>query len=378
MVEGARIDHAGHANDADALPLEVVALDEAVAATLRFLEPYDGWTVIVTADHECGGYEVIAGGAAGTAPEAVFRPDWRDHTNVDVPVFAVGPGSELLDDEPRVDNRWIHAALVAAIDGAPPVAPGPEPRLPDGRTADLGPAVAAQDWETSFGVGYNQLDALHVTADADGLWVGIDGVFELDRNTPVVLVDLDPGAGTGVGGAVRLVDGTGELDVLLATLDLDVSVAGVAFDAAVGSVGSREVQKGDLRDDRGLRGFMPPWGRPDDLAWLVNVGNVDEGNHAMSGAPAVDAGVSPGGTVDGWEVMVPWDSLYPAGLPADGVELAVVALLVDDYGSWTSNQLLPSLLVDAAPEAGPIPIDRVVTLSVDVTGAVVSGPAVSP
>jgi hypothetical protein len=65
-------------------------------------------------------------------------------------------------------------------------------------------------------------------------------------------------------------------------------------------------------------------------------------------------------------------------LPADGVELAVVALLVDDYGSWTSNQLLPSLLVDAAPEAGPIPIDRVVTLSVDVTGAVVSGPAVSP
>jgi hypothetical protein len=208
--------------------------------------------------------------------------------------------------------------------------------------------------------------------------VGIDGVFELDRNTPVVLVDLDPGAGTGVGGAVRLVDGTGELDVLLATLDLDVSVAGVAFDAAVGSVGSREVQKGDLRDDRGLRGFMPPWGRPDDLAWLVNVGNVDEGNHAMSGAPAVDAGVSPGGTVDGWEVMVPWDSLYPAGLPADGVELAVVALLVDDYGSWTSNQLLPSLLVDAAPEAGPIPIDRVVTLSVDVTGAVVSGPAVSP
>ena len=73
------------------------------------------------------------------------------------------------------------------------------PTLVDGYTGDLGAQVSVQPWSTSFGAGYNQLDALYVTGDADGLWVGIDGVFERGDNAVLVLVDLDYGAATGLG-----------------------------------------------------------------------------------------------------------------------------------------------------------------------------------
>ena len=55
MVEGSRIDHAGHANDAAAHVLEVLAYDEAVAVALDFARR-DGQTLVVSvADHEAGG-----------------------------------------------------------------------------------------------------------------------------------------------------------------------------------------------------------------------------------------------------------------------------------------------------------------------------------
>ncbi|EXJ87128.1 alkaline phosphatase [Capronia epimyces CBS 606.96] len=56
MVEGSRIDHAGHANDPAAQVREVVAHDEAFAAVLKFLEDDQTEGVLVsTSDHETGG-----------------------------------------------------------------------------------------------------------------------------------------------------------------------------------------------------------------------------------------------------------------------------------------------------------------------------------
>ncbi len=55
MVEGSRIDHAGHANDAAAHVRDVLAYDEAVAVALDFAQK-DGQTLVVSvADHETGG-----------------------------------------------------------------------------------------------------------------------------------------------------------------------------------------------------------------------------------------------------------------------------------------------------------------------------------
>lgn len=55
MVEGSRIDHAGHGNDAAAHLHDILAYDEAVEAALAFAEANGETLVISTADHETGG-----------------------------------------------------------------------------------------------------------------------------------------------------------------------------------------------------------------------------------------------------------------------------------------------------------------------------------
>ncbi|KAI9684178.1 MAG: hypothetical protein M1829_003448 [Trizodia sp. TS-e1964] len=56
MIEGSRIDHAGHANDPHTQVHEVLAYDKAFATALKFLEDSDVPGVVVsTSDHETGG-----------------------------------------------------------------------------------------------------------------------------------------------------------------------------------------------------------------------------------------------------------------------------------------------------------------------------------
>ncbi|KAL4962299.1 alkaline phosphatase [Aspergillus stella-maris] len=56
MIEGSRIDHAGHGNDPAAQVNEVIAYDKAFAAVLEFLEEDSTPGVLVaTSDHETGG-----------------------------------------------------------------------------------------------------------------------------------------------------------------------------------------------------------------------------------------------------------------------------------------------------------------------------------
>lgn len=55
MVEGGRVDHAGHANDAAGILREQLAFDEAVAAGRRFVEKNPDTLLIVTTDHGTGG-----------------------------------------------------------------------------------------------------------------------------------------------------------------------------------------------------------------------------------------------------------------------------------------------------------------------------------
>lgn len=64
MVEGGKVDWAGHANDAGATISDTIALDNAVAEAVKFYEKYPNETlIIVTGDHETGGLTV---GYAGT------------------------------------------------------------------------------------------------------------------------------------------------------------------------------------------------------------------------------------------------------------------------------------------------------------------------
>jgi len=54
-VEGARIDHASHANDAVGVLHDQLAFEEAVRVALEYQAANPDTLVIVTADHECGG-----------------------------------------------------------------------------------------------------------------------------------------------------------------------------------------------------------------------------------------------------------------------------------------------------------------------------------
>ncbi|OAL04634.1 alkaline phosphatase-like protein [Phaeosphaeriaceae sp. SRC1lsM3a] len=74
MIEGSRIDHAGHHNDAAAQVHEVLAYDEAFASVLEFIENEDTQTVMVsTSDHETGGL-ATARQLHTTYPEYVWYP----------------------------------------------------------------------------------------------------------------------------------------------------------------------------------------------------------------------------------------------------------------------------------------------------------------
>lgn len=55
MIEGGRIDHAGHANDLPTLVQEVLDFDAAFKVALEFAKKDGNTSIVVTADHETGG-----------------------------------------------------------------------------------------------------------------------------------------------------------------------------------------------------------------------------------------------------------------------------------------------------------------------------------
>jgi alkaline phosphatase len=59
MVEGGRIDHAAHRNDAAGTIRETLAFDEAVGVALEFARKNPDTLLIVTADHETAGMALI-------------------------------------------------------------------------------------------------------------------------------------------------------------------------------------------------------------------------------------------------------------------------------------------------------------------------------
>lgn len=91
MVEGSQIDYGAHDQDAPRTAAEVVDLDQVVARALAFARSDQRTLVVVTADHETGGFALTAGSLEKGTVEAKFGT--KDHTATMVPVFAFGPGA---------------------------------------------------------------------------------------------------------------------------------------------------------------------------------------------------------------------------------------------------------------------------------------------
>lgn len=88
MVEGGRIDHAGHSNDINRNVRETVEFSNTVQDVLAWAAGKEDTLVIVTADHETGGMSILADNGPGNAPTVSWSSDY--HTSVDVPVYAWG------------------------------------------------------------------------------------------------------------------------------------------------------------------------------------------------------------------------------------------------------------------------------------------------
>jgi alkaline phosphatase len=103
MIEGSQIDWGGHANDADYLISELIDFDDAIGKALDFAEKDGNTLVIVTGDHETGGFtlsstpkETEEGKSYNDYNEITGTFSTKGHSATLIPVFAYGPGADAF------------------------------------------------------------------------------------------------------------------------------------------------------------------------------------------------------------------------------------------------------------------------------------------
>lgn len=93
MIEGSQIDWGGHANESDYIISEMIEFDQVIGKVLDWAEKDGETLVVVTADHETGGYAINPG---STMEKIIPAFTTKSHTAALIPVFAYGPGAELF------------------------------------------------------------------------------------------------------------------------------------------------------------------------------------------------------------------------------------------------------------------------------------------
>ncbi len=94
MIEGSQIDWGGHDNHVPYIVTEMMDFDRTIGEVLKFAAKDGETLVVVTADHETGGFSVTGGDIAAGIVEGKFTGG--SHTAVMVPIFAYGPKAELF------------------------------------------------------------------------------------------------------------------------------------------------------------------------------------------------------------------------------------------------------------------------------------------
>jgi alkaline phosphatase len=106
FVESQDPDHAGHANDVASLIRALWAFDDAVAVALAFQRTHPDTLLLITADHETGGFsatyarkDIAAGPASLVVGPAEFEKVMRIGASLDAVAAKLGPkpGADALD-----------------------------------------------------------------------------------------------------------------------------------------------------------------------------------------------------------------------------------------------------------------------------------------
>lgn len=91
MVEGAKVDYAGHSRCLPGSIMETLSFDLAIAEAMKFADSNGETLVIVTADHECGALVLVDGDNATGRVTGYYLSN--DHTPVYPVVLSYGPGA---------------------------------------------------------------------------------------------------------------------------------------------------------------------------------------------------------------------------------------------------------------------------------------------
>jgi alkaline phosphatase len=111
MVEGGKIDWACHDIKLRLMLGEMLEFERAVQVVLNWAINREDTLIVVTADHETGGLEVIKNNGVLNEPEVQWNT--KGHTAVKVPVYAWGEGASLFVGP--MDNTDIPKRILAAI-----------------------------------------------------------------------------------------------------------------------------------------------------------------------------------------------------------------------------------------------------------------------
>ncbi len=107
MIEEGQIDKESHANSAEGCIEMVERFNDTIAYAIQYVLAHPDTVLIITADHETGGITKNDDGS--------FRYTLDDHSTVNVPVYAIGYGTEYFNGK-EVDNTEI-AKFMAKIFG---------------------------------------------------------------------------------------------------------------------------------------------------------------------------------------------------------------------------------------------------------------------
>lgn len=123
VVEGGRIDHAEHENSISDAVTDFLAFDDAIGEGMKYQAADSTVTIVVSADHDCGGPAITAAGYGypsynqvdKIADEGCRFIRWvsGDHTGTMVPVFARGPGADRLSG--IQSNSELHGDLASML-----------------------------------------------------------------------------------------------------------------------------------------------------------------------------------------------------------------------------------------------------------------------
>jgi alkaline phosphatase len=116
MVEGSQIDWGGHANDAKYVEEEMIDFDQVIGVALDFAAKNKDCLVVVTADHETGGFALVGKNTNKDENYGKIYPKFLSdgHSASMVPIFAYGRGSKKFRG--IYENTEIFAKFKKLID----------------------------------------------------------------------------------------------------------------------------------------------------------------------------------------------------------------------------------------------------------------------